>query len=224
MVKMRFEYPETVPQADRLPEHLVRSGRKFFKALFTPESLPSIATANYKEWKYAPAGSEPSEFKFEGLTGVRGLMRYREQFAGPTLLGYDLVGVPLSRSFDIPHKKGQLVGGFVFRSYFKLPENDPVFPVPPDMPAVSLLMEEHLVFDHDGGMVAGRMYLPYDEQGPIGPNTERPNLTQFDVVGRQVEHFATNRERLALPTARQVFQIAYPGIAFTSPVPEPFPA
>jgi hypothetical protein len=219
MPKIRFRYPETVPASDRLTPGETRLGLDFLETLFTPDDLPRVA-GPYTEWKYAPTARDAKEFRYQDKGGVEGLVAYRHQFGGPELIGYDVIGVPLSRSMDVPRQTGQRVGGFFFRSYFRLPDSEER-PLPPGMPEVSLIMDEHLVLD-GARRAVGRMYVPYDEHGPMGPGTDRPDITQHTLVARQVEHFATTGEQLPLPTARQAFMAAYSNMWFTSPEPPPF--
>lgn len=220
MAKSRFEYPDSVPVSDCLPTELSGAGVDFLEKLFDPGELPTAA-GPFTEWKYAPDGIDAGVFVFEGKTGVEGLMAYRAQFRDPVLIGYDIVGVPLSQSFDVPHGRAQRVGGFFFRSYFNLPTDDAERPLPQGMPPVSLIMDEHLVFGVNGKVV-GRMYRPYDENGVMGAYSDRPDVNQHNLVARQVEYFGDTGEPLPLPTARQAFTAAYPGVEFTSPEPPPF--
>lgn len=223
MPKMRFEYPETVPRGDRLPPHLVDAGLTFLEKLFSEHELPTVAAPGYIEWKYVPDGGDAEVFVFNGMSGVEGLIAYREQFNNPPLIGYDVVGVPLSRSFDIPVGRGQRIGGFFFRSYFNLPTDVPDNPpLPQGLPPVSLIMDEHLVFN-DEGTVVGRMYRPYDGDGVMGRYSDRPDRSQHDLVGDQIGTFAATGQQLALPTAREAFAAAYPTVSFgNSPTPPPF--
>lgn len=224
---VRFQYPETVPENDRLSPTLIEAGLIHLTTLFDPANLPDTTAQDYKEWKYAPTPSESTEYRHLGMTGVDELMAYRFDppihhpvYGHPKLTGYDVIGVPVSRSMVTPQSTGRRYGGFFFRSYFTLPEA-PELPEAVHGKNVSLILDETLVFDEDD-MVVGCMYRPYGADGrPVGPFSDTPEYTQHDLVGDQIAGYASGQP-LHLVTARQAFRLAYPDIEFTSPEPPPF--
>jgi hypothetical protein len=217
MAAEEYKVPAGLSKADRFDPAVTKVGRQFMRMLFgDPRKLVEIAAPDFIGWEYAQDVSESRII----VNGARGLIAYRERFGsyvddkfvGPTLMSNRQIAVPARRTFVIPGTEGRRYNfGILFKSTFRLLGDG----LPEDMPPVSLIMEEHV--DVGPGpegdlMVLGRMYLPYDEQGPIGPGTNHPHTDQEGLVARQIEHFRNRQEPLLLPTAQQVYRQAYPDV------------
>jgi hypothetical protein len=218
-MRICYTVPESYGPADRFANHDIGAGIGFMVTTWDPPILGEVATEDFQGWEYHPDPDNVEVHK-KVVEGLAGLMKYRldlgyindkGEWVGPTLLGYDMIAVPATKAFVVPESDGeQFNWGTVFKSTFRLPKGAPG--IPKNMPPVHLLMREEVQVGPDG-KASARMYLPFDEFGrPIGPATDRPDDNQHELVGRQIQTFATTGKRLKIPPVRQVFRTQFPDV------------
>lgn len=194
--------------------------RAVFRLLWTPRGLHQVVDSRFKEYEFRRSADTPPRVTLSGLVTPpeliaaghpKGLVDYREGFqtkdddgrvVGPVIHAYDFVAVPMNKPFPIPHDgKGPLNVGVIARSHFSITEG---------LPPIGLLFEEQYRVDPMTGLVDRRVYLALGEDGrPIGPGTDRPNVDQHELVGRQMAGEVTQ-----MPTAEQAFRLNHPGVEY----------